>query len=71
MIAKYLICLHLSFAGIFELGTQSKKLYVAEIDEISLLMDDKIPKAVKEFVNNVLILGIIDLDETVIPNTWI
>lgn len=45
--------------------------FVAEIDEISLLMDDKTPNAVKDFVNNVLILGIIDLNETVIPNTWI
>ena len=54
-----------SFSGM------SRPELIAEVASIQDAFDDTTPKAIKSFVHNVLKAGLVDLDEAVIPNTWI
>lgn len=53
------------------LGSMNRVDLVGEVDRIEATFDEHTPENVRNFVLNVLKKGLVDLDETIIPNTWI
>ena len=53
------------------IGTMTRPELVAEVKRLEAAFKDDTPDDVKNFVLNVLKKGLVDLDDKVIPNTWI